>query len=113
MSHCKNSGTLVLEVTRGNTVLENLFAFSFHRAIATKIGIIPYCYHYCLGTLFYFPSGLSQTRSGGHDPSCEWGVEFGMVLIYSCSASCWDDSDGGQYRQEWVMVQPDPDCSPQ
>ena len=39
-------------------------------------------------------------------------VEFGTVLVYSCSASCWSEGDlvnFAQFRQEIVVVQPDLD----
>ncbi|KAL1431289.1 hypothetical protein MTO96_014311 [Rhipicephalus appendiculatus] len=35
-------------------------------------------------------------------------VEFGTVLVYSCSASCWKDGD--TWRPEVALVQPDPDA---
>ena len=35
-------------------------------------------------------------------------VEFGTVLVYSCSRSCWEQGEGG-FRQETVIVQTDPD----
>lgn len=35
-------------------------------------------------------------------------VEFGTVLVYSCSASCWKDGDS--WRPEVALVQPDPDA---
>lgn len=34
-------------------------------------------------------------------------IEFGTVIIYTCKASCW--SDGETFREERVVVQPDPD----
>ena len=38
-------------------------------------------------------------------------VEFGTVLVYSCSQSCWEDDLEGDavFREECVVVQPDPD----
>ena len=38
-------------------------------------------------------------------------VEFGTVLVYSCSASCWEEnpSNIAQFREEIVVVQPDLD----
>lgn len=36
-------------------------------------------------------------------------VEFGTVLIYSCSASCWKEGD--TWRPEVALVQPDPDAA--
>ena len=39
-------------------------------------------------------------------------VEFGTVLVYSCSASCWEEENTnniGQFREEVVVVQPDLD----
>ena len=35
-------------------------------------------------------------------------VEFGTVLVFSCSGSCWNDSEGG-FREETVFVQADPE----
>ena len=35
-------------------------------------------------------------------------VEFGTVLVYCCSVSCWDSKEGG-VREETVFVQADPD----
>ena len=34
-------------------------------------------------------------------------VEFGTVLIYTCPAACW--GEGESYREEYVIVQADPD----
>ena len=38
-------------------------------------------------------------------------VEFGTVLIYSCSASCWKENPNNtaQFREELAIVQPDLD----
>ena len=38
-------------------------------------------------------------------------VEFGTVLVYSCSASCWEENPNNvvQFREEIVVVQPDLD----
>lgn len=36
------------------------------------------------------------------------GVEFGTVLIYTCSQSCWQDSNPSP-RREFVIHQADPD----
>lgn len=36
-------------------------------------------------------------------------VEFGTVLVYSCSQSCWEDKGGNVFRDECVVVQADPD----
>uniref|UniRef100_G3MRI7 Programmed cell death protein 2 C-terminal domain-containing protein n=1 Tax=Amblyomma maculatum TaxID=34609 RepID=G3MRI7_AMBMU len=36
-------------------------------------------------------------------------VEFGTVLFYSCSASCWKDGDA--WKSEVSLVQPDPDAA--
>ena len=41
-------------------------------------------------------------------------VEFGTVLVYSCSASCWEEASCTSsslltFREEIVVVQPDPD----
>lgn len=39
-------------------------------------------------------------------------VEFGTVLIYSCSASCWEDrtcTTISNFKEELVIVQPDID----
>ena len=36
-------------------------------------------------------------------------VEFGTVLVYSCCKSCWEDVGGAVFREEWVLVQPEPD----
>ena len=40
-------------------------------------------------------------------------VEFGTVLIYSCSASCWEEENPSnniaRFREEVVVVQPDLD----
>ena len=35
-------------------------------------------------------------------------VEFGTMLVYCCSVSCWDSGEGG-FREETVFVQADPD----
>ena len=35
-------------------------------------------------------------------------VEFGTVLVFSCSKSCWDDKESS-FREETVFVQTDPD----
>lgn len=35
-------------------------------------------------------------------------MEFGTVLVYSCSESCWSDKDGG-FRQETAFVESDPE----
>ena len=37
--------------------------------------------------------------------------EYGTVLVYTCSQSCWEENSvrGSSFRQEWVFVQPDPD----
>lgn len=35
-------------------------------------------------------------------------VEFGTVLVYSCSESCWNDRGGG-FRQETVFIEADPE----
>lgn len=37
-------------------------------------------------------------------------VEFGTVVVYTCSKSCWDDSRP-QLREEQCFVQSDPDES--
>ena len=38
------------------------------------------------------------------------GVEFGTVLVYSCSESCWNDINGeGGFKEETVFVVADPD----
>lgn len=36
-------------------------------------------------------------------------VEFGTVLFYSCSASCWKDGD--TWKSEVALIQPDPDAA--
>lgn len=36
------------------------------------------------------------------------GVEFGTILVYSCSRSCWEQGEGG-FQQEIIIVQTDPD----
>uniref|UniRef100_UPI00358E4AE7 programmed cell death protein 2-like isoform X2 n=1 Tax=Myxine glutinosa TaxID=7769 RepID=UPI00358E4AE7 len=38
----------------------------------------------------------------------ELSVEFGTVLVYSCSSSCWSMGQDVA-REEFVLVQPDPD----
>ena len=50
-------------------------------------------------------------RANGQDllPSLERAVEFGTVLVYSCSASCWEDQASSVFREETVVVQPDSD----
>ena len=35
-------------------------------------------------------------------------VEFGNVLVFTCTGNCWNDSDVN-LRTEYVIVQPDPD----
>ena len=40
--------------------------------------------------------------------------EYGTVLVYTCSQSCWEDSvvnGENSFRQEWALVQPDPEES--
>ena len=40
--------------------------------------------------------------------------EYGTVLVYTCSQSCWEDrvvTGGSRFRREWVFAQPDPDVS--
>ena len=38
-------------------------------------------------------------------------VEFGTVLVYSCSVSCWEENltSSAHFREGIVVVQPDPD----
>lgn len=38
-------------------------------------------------------------------------VEFGTVLVYSCSVSCWEEASTSTapFREEIVIVQPDLD----
>ena len=36
-------------------------------------------------------------------------AEFGTIFIYSCSVSCWDESNP-QFREEIVILQPDLDA---
>lgn len=40
-------------------------------------------------------------------------VEFGTVLVYTCSNSCWEDSltENPQFKEEIVVVQPDIDTT--
>ncbi|KAI6655040.1 Programmed cell death protein 2-like [Oopsacas minuta] len=35
-------------------------------------------------------------------------VEFGNLLVFTCAANCWKDSDAS-FKTEYVIVQPDPD----
>lgn len=34
-------------------------------------------------------------------------IEFGMVFVYTCSKSCWEE--GRSYQQEYILVQSYPD----
>lgn len=36
------------------------------------------------------------------------GLEFGTVLVYTCSKNCWEE-DSDLYRTENVFLQTDPD----
>ncbi|XP_033105496.1 programmed cell death protein 2-like isoform X2 [Anneissia japonica] len=36
-------------------------------------------------------------------------VEFGVILVYTCSKSCWQEDDDASCRNEVVIIQPDPD----
>ena len=57
-----------------------------------------------------------QVKAGERAPGIELGIEFGAshriefgtVLVFTCSASCWDESSGG-FREESVVVQQDAD----
>lgn len=53
-----------------------------------------------------------QLESPSHDISREChGMEFGTVILFSCSNSCWDDRDDScLLREEFVVVQADPDA---
>lgn len=41
------------------------------------------------------------------DNYSDLAIEFGVVVVYTCSNSCWNDTDS--YRLEHVYVQSDPD----
>ena len=34
-------------------------------------------------------------------------LDFGCLYVFTCSESCWDDGEG--VREEYVIIQPDPD----
>ena len=36
-------------------------------------------------------------------------IEFGTVIVYACSKSCWQDGSG--FREEFIYLQPGPDDS--
>lgn len=36
-------------------------------------------------------------------------IEFGTVLIYTCSRSCWSDDESAAPQQEYPVYYPDPD----
>lgn len=41
------------------------------------------------------------------DLSTSHNIEFGTVFVYTCSQNCW--SDDVKFREEYVVVQADPD----
>ena len=51
-------------------------------------------------------------RAAGRTSVCRMAhvhsIEFGTVLVYTCSKSCWNEAKGG-FRTESVFVQTDPD----
>ena len=51
---------------------------------------------------------ISERRGPGNEFGVSSGIEFGTVLVFTCSASCWDDSTP-TFREESVIVQRDPD----
>ena len=56
------------------------------------------------------PSGIDgRGYTGFSQPPLPRGVEFGTVLVFSCSSSCWSECGTEQFREEHVFVQPDPD----
>ena len=39
-------------------------------------------------------------------------IEFGTVLVFTCARSCWlDATEGDLFREEFVIVEADPDAS--
>ena len=36
-------------------------------------------------------------------------IEFGTVIVYTCSKSCWQDGSG--FREEFIYLQPGPEDS--
>lgn len=58
----------------------------------------------------------SKAMVGERDPRVELGIEFGVspriefgtVLVFTCSASCWDESSHS-FREEMVIIQQDAD----
>ena len=56
----------------------------------------------------YGVKGLQRANGQDLPPSLEKAVEFGTVLVYSCSASCWEGAHA-VFREETVVVQPDSD----
>lgn len=37
------------------------------------------------------------------------GAEFGTVLVFTCTGSCWPPGSGGSVLEEFVFLQEDPD----
>ena len=64
-------------------------------------------------SLAHVQTQAQSTASGDSELALpkEKVVEFGTVLVYSCSASCWEENpcDIAQFREEIVVVQPDLD----
>ena len=65
-------------------------------------------------SLAHVQTQAQSTASGNSELALpkEKVVEFGTVLVYSCSASCWEENPGdnfAQFREEIVVVQPDLD----
>ena len=68
--------------------------------------------------VYFLNQSLTKARVAVHKPPedsmsqlTEKVVEFGTVLLYSCSASCWEENliRGAQFKEETVVVQPDTD----
>lgn len=55
------------------------------------------------------PALIPSLKIEGCDKVRGAPVEFGTVLIFSCSASCWKEGD--TWRPEVALVQPDPDVA--
>lgn len=50
--------------------------------------------------------------TGGETPATEYGggsLDFGCLYIYTCSQSCWEDTD--VIFEEHIALQPDPEAN--
>lgn len=51
------------------------------------------------------PTLIPKLRLNGLDENFGTRIEFGTVLIYTCSKSCWGKELPQLYREEIVIVQ--------